>query len=69
MGKVGIQSSIYPVYCLSPCPCPGCPGPASSGTLEDMFSLHVRASSLHNWKYWVFAQLLQPLVTSYERWV
>ena len=48
---------------------PGCPGPPSFGTLEDMFSLHVRASSLHNWKYWVFAQLLQPLVTSYERWV
>ena len=60
---------LYLPCVLSPCPCAGCPGPASSGTLEDMFSLHVRASSLHNWKYWVFAQLLQPLVTSYERWV
>ena len=64
---------LYPP-CVSKCVLsisvsPGCPGAPSSGTLEDMFSLHVRASSLHNWKYWVFAQLLQPLVTSYERWV
>ena len=63
------RNTIHHVYCLSRCPCPGCPGPPSSGTLEDLFSLHVRASSLHNWKYWVFAQVLQPLVTSYEKWV
>ena len=69
-GKSRSMNTILYLPCvLSPCPCPGCPGAASSCTLEDLFSLHVRASSLHNWKYWVFAQLLQPLVTSYERWV
>ena len=51
------------------CPCAGCPGSTSSGTLEDMFSLHVRASSLQNWKYSVFAQILQPLLSSYVRCV
>ena len=67
------RNTILNLPCLfsivSPCPWPGCPGPPSSGTLEDLFSLHVRASSLHNWKYWVFSQVLQPLVTSYEKWV
>jgi len=41
--------------------------PSAAGSLHTMFSRHVEDCTRHNWKYWVFSRLLEPLLDTYDR--
>ena len=35
--------------------------------LEEMFNDHIRSCSVQNWKYWIFSQLMKPMLSSFEK--
>lgn len=42
---------------------------AGPSRLPQLFDRHIAACTLHNWKYWVFSRIMQPLLVSYDRTV